>query len=89
MLVEAMACGATVISTNCPGGPKEVLKDSECGMLVPMNDPEALAEAILRVLEDRSLRERLILAGLHRATDFSPANIARQYLEFMRSLEER
>jgi len=59
VLVEAMACGCPVVSTNCPTGPREVLKDGEFGELVPVGSPPAMAEAILRALDSDSKVEKL------------------------------
>jgi len=52
VLVEAMACGTPVVSTNCPHGPAEVLEDGRWGPLVPVGDPAALADAILGTLRN-------------------------------------
>jgi glycosyltransferase involved in cell wall biosynthesis len=51
VLVEAMACGTPVVATDCPGGTREILEDGHLGTLVPVNDDHALAEAILRTLD--------------------------------------
>lgn len=59
VLVEAMACGCTPVSTDCPTGPREVLKGGEYGHLVPMRDPEAMATAIQRALEEPMSLEKL------------------------------
>ncbi|WP_343219807.1 glycosyltransferase [Methylosinus sporium] len=59
VLVEAMACGCPVVSTNCPTGPREVLKDGEFGELVPVGSPQALARAILRALETKPKADKL------------------------------
>ncbi|MDO8334789.1 MAG: glycosyltransferase [Nitrosomonas sp.] len=59
VLVEAMACGCTPVSTDCPTGPREVLKGGEYGYLVPMRDPEAMASAIQRALEEPMSLEKL------------------------------
>lgn len=50
VLIEAMACGVPVISTDCPGGSSEILEEGRWGQLVPVGDAEALSQAILRVL---------------------------------------
>ena len=52
VLVQAMACGTPVVSTNCPSGPVEILEDGKWGRLVPVGDAEAMAEAIMETLRD-------------------------------------
>jgi len=47
VLIEALACGCAVVSTDCPSGPREILQDGRLGRLVPVRDPESLAEAIV------------------------------------------
>jgi glycosyltransferase involved in cell wall biosynthesis len=51
VLVEAMMCGCTPVSTGCPTGPREVLQGGKYGYLVPVKDPEAMAAGIERALE--------------------------------------
>jgi len=54
VLAEALACGTSVVSTDCPHGPAEVLDHGRYGRLVPVGDPETLATAIVATLEEQS-----------------------------------
>jgi glycosyltransferase involved in cell wall biosynthesis len=53
VLIEAMALGIPVVSTDCESGPSEILADGKYGYLTPVADSEALADAILQVLSGR------------------------------------
>lgn len=57
-LLEAAACGLPMIATDVPGC-TEIVRHEETGLLVPVRDPHALAEAIDRLMTDRALRRRL------------------------------
>ncbi len=86
VLAEALACGCPVVSTDCDYGPKEVVEEGKTGLLVPVNDEAALAQAILRALSDQDLRRRLIDNGRRRARDFSQDTVAKRYAEAIRSV---
>lgn len=55
-LMEALVCGARVVSTDCPTGPAEILEGGRWGRLVPVGDPEALARAAGDALDDPTPR---------------------------------
>ena len=84
-LIQALACGCPVVSTDCPSGPSEILEHGRHGRLVPVGDHEALASAILACLDDPSGREervaRAAAFGLERAVDRYLALIGRPAVE--------
>lgn len=79
VIVEAMACGVPIISTNCPSGPDEIITDGINGILIPVNDEKALSEAIMRLLKNNSLRKRLAEEGRKRANDFRIEKMVAEY----------
>jgi glycosyltransferase involved in cell wall biosynthesis len=81
VIVEAMACGAPVVSADCPYGPREIIEDGVNGILVEPASAASLARGILRVLEDKELKRRLASNGFERARDFEADSIAREYGE--------
>jgi len=54
VLVEALCCGAPVVATNCPSGPREILAEGQYGQLVAVGDVAALAWAIVAALDGRT-----------------------------------
>ncbi|WNZ14489.1 glycosyltransferase family 4 protein [Streptomyces sp. 11x1] len=87
-LVEAMRCGVPVVSTDCPLGPAEIITDGVDGRLVPVDDPHALAEAILDLTADPSLRRAMGRAALASAHRYDPAPIATKYEYLFAELRE-
>jgi len=81
VIVEAMECGVPVVSTDCPSGPSEILENGRYGKLVPILDPNTLADAIQQTLCAPNDREML----MRRAEDFSVKKIACEYLDFVLS----
>jgi len=79
VLIQALACGCPVVSTDCPGGSAEILHGGQVGRLVPMQDAEALADALDNTLAEpasgHDLRER--------AARFSVQHISREYLDYL------
>ena len=79
VIVEALACGTPVVSTDCPSGPAEVLENGKWGRLSPVGDADALAEAMRASLKD----DHDTAALKRRAADFAPEIAARKYLELL------
>lgn len=79
VLIEALACGCPAVSTDCPSGPAEILDHGRVGPLVPVGDDEALADAMIKVLDappsPKMLKER--------TTFFTVENSVDRYLELL------
>lgn len=79
VLIEAMACGCNIVSTECPSGPKEILQNGKYGKLTPVNDVEKLAYAIREALESKIDK----ISQVERAREFSIDNSIKNYLELI------
>ncbi|NVN96543.1 MAG: glycosyltransferase [Bacteroidetes bacterium] len=53
VLIEALAIGVPIVSTDCPDGPREILNNGEYGMLVQVSNPKALSQAIIETLDSK------------------------------------
>jgi glycosyltransferase involved in cell wall biosynthesis len=82
-ILEAQACGLPVVATRVGGNPD--LVDADCGILVPPRDPEALAEAMGRLLRDRDRRKQMgAVARMRVVRDHSIAAMTRAYTALYR-----
>ena len=75
VLIEALAAGTPIVSTDCRSGPREILDNGRFGRLVPVGDPDALAQAMAGALDDPVDR----VALKERAGEFSIARAVDQY----------
>jgi glycosyltransferase involved in cell wall biosynthesis len=78
-IIEALACGCPVVSTDCPSGPAEVLEHGRYGRLVPVGDDAALAAAIETTLHDPPDPDGL----RRRAAHFSVERTIAEYLQIL------
>ncbi|MGC0334097.1 glycosyltransferase involved in cell wall biosynthesis [Streptomyces sp. SAI-170] len=74
-IVEAMRCGLPVVSTDCPFGPGEIIRDGEDGRLVPVGDRDALAAALLELVRDDERRRRMGRTAVENAQRFAPGPV--------------
>jgi glycosyltransferase involved in cell wall biosynthesis len=82
-IIEALACGTPVVSTDCPYGPTEILQGGRYGTLTPVGDASAMAAAIEVALEDVPDRGILQARGL----DYTAAQAADRFLEIAADLQ--
>jgi glycosyltransferase involved in cell wall biosynthesis len=80
-LAEAMACGAPVVAADCPSGPREIIAHGRNGLLVPVEDVDALAAALQRLLGDRAAARALGDEARAWAHGYAVARIAPRWLE--------
>lgn len=78
-IVEAMRCGVPVVSTDCPLGPAEIIEDGVTGRLVPVGDKQAMAQALLDLIDDAPGRRAMAAAALESARMYDPEPIAERY----------
>ena len=82
VLVQALACGCPCVSTDCPWGPAEILRDERLGRLVPVGDPARLADAMSTVLDRPANRQALREGAAH----FSAARAISAYEDVLLSV---
>ncbi|NGZ99097.1 MAG: glycogen synthase, partial [Nitrospira sp. WS110] len=80
VIAEAMACGKAVVATDVDGVP-EIVQDRSTGVLVPAEDPDALASALISLYSDPPFRDTLARQGKEWAfREYNWESIANRYL---------
>ncbi|NPA33933.1 MAG: N-acetyl-alpha-D-glucosaminyl L-malate synthase BshA [Chlorobi bacterium] len=85
VLLEAMAMGCPVVASNT-GGIPEVVRDGIEGLLCPVNDTKAFADAIMKILTNPELHQKLVDNAIKRARDFDTSKIVPQYEQLYRKV---
>jgi glycosyltransferase involved in cell wall biosynthesis len=80
ILIEALGLGRPVISTDCETGPREIIHDGKNGLLVPTNDPQALAVALDRVCLDADLHQQFQQYAIPSVEYLDIEKVAEQWL---------
>lgn len=85
--LEALACGVPVVASKV-GGLKEIVEDNESGLLVPPQNAEMLAQALVALLTNEELRLRLGAGALRRANEFSAERRTSELVQLLQEREE-
>lgn len=86
VIIEAMKMQVPVVSFDCPEGPGEIITNNEDGLLVENGDINKLAEAMNKLIEDESLRERLVHNANRNVREYNIENITSLWIESLDSL---
>ncbi len=86
-VLEAMACGLCVVTTNVGGIPYLITHEKDA-LMVPPNDPEAMTNAVRRVMTEPALAETLSLAGRRKAEQFDWSVIMPEWEKVFRSITQ-
>ncbi len=79
VLIEALICNKMVISSDCPTGPKEILKNETCGKLFKVGDSKQLSEYLLKYLCNKNERKDYLENIKERIEEFDGKNIIKEY----------
>jgi glycosyltransferase involved in cell wall biosynthesis len=86
VIVEAMSKGLPVVSFDCPRGPSEIIEPGVDGVLVPAEDTDALAAALLELMGDEDARRRMGAAALRTAQRYDLGTVGAQWDELLGAL---
>lgn len=90
VLIEAMAVGLPVIATNCPsGGPAELIKHGKNGLLVPVNDVDAMATAMGKIADDESFARVLGKNAEKIKCKLDSEIVSEKWLDFLRKVANK
>ena len=88
-LLEALALGLPIVSTDHDFGASEIIENGRSGILVPIGGPEKMAEAVLRLLQDKALAAKMGEEAKKRAREFSVEKMTRENLRIFREIQEK
>ena len=86
VMIEAMACGLPVVSFDYKCGPKDIIQSGINGLLVPNGDIQALADAMMKVMEDEAYRKMLSLNARKVVDTYSEQAVMAQWIRLFTSI---
>ena len=89
VMIEAMACGLPVVSFDFKCGPKDIINNNVNGILVQNGDIQGLADAMMRLMEDESMRKRMSEEAKKVVDTYSEETVMKQWTKLFESLVEK
>lgn len=89
VLLESLGMGAAVIATDCKSGPAELISNGENGLLVPVDDVDAMADRMARLIANDGLRGRLGTRALEARSTYAQPIVARRWMKLMETAANR
>ena len=72
VLIEAQTCGLPIVSLDCDYGPRHIIEDGVTGKLIPYNDDNAMADAIIWLIDNPDKRQQMSKAALEASQHYKP-----------------
>lgn len=88
VLIEAMRSGLPVVSTDCPYGPADIIRNGENGFLVPQDDDAAFVRSVSELMEDSCLREQMGRNASEMSAEYSKRNVIEKWKRFWFSIRQ-
>lgn len=86
VLVEAMACGVPAIAFDCKCGPKDIIKNGKNGLLIANGDINGLAEAMMKLMGDESLRRKMSAYAREVANIYSEEKVMQKWISLFENM---
>jgi len=86
VLLEALACDVPVVAANCETGTSEIIKNGENGLLVPVEDEEALKTAMEKLFYDKELYEKIKANTYESVERFNVKNVVKEWLKLFEEM---
>ncbi|MEN3324122.1 glycosyltransferase family 4 protein [Mariniflexile soesokkakense] len=85
VLLESLACGLPAVSFDCPNGPRNIITDNIDGLLVERGNIKKFAEALIKLIEDETLRKKMSKKGRENIKRLMPDNVMNIWLNLFKS----